>query len=432
MLILTDDQRVGTLWAMPQVERLLVGHGIRFENAFVVNPLCCPSRASVLTGEYSHTTGVYTNNPPRGGAGAFRQDESSTIATTLQAAGYNTALFGKYLNRYTGTRIPPGWDRWFAFQDAPGRQYYVNYAVNDQGIIRSFGNSVGDYSTDVLTARAVSFIRRSRGPLFLYFAPFAPHDPATPARRDEAAFSSLRPRRTPSYDEGDVRDKPSWIRLLPRFTSTVKRHIAGIRHKQFQSLLAVDRAAARIVETLRATGRLSRTMIVFTSDNGLEWGEHRLPLLKGVPYEESIRVPMVVRYDPLTLTPLTDDRLVLNIDLAPTFAALAGVSTPGAEGRSLLPLLYSPEGVWRRQFLIEHMRDRSQPIDAPTYCAVRTDRYLYAQYATGETELYDVLKDPFELDNRSGDLSFAAIRERLSGRLAALCLPPPPGLRVKR
>ena len=187
---MTDDQRYDTLWAMPEVRQRLIRPGIPFRNAFVVNPLCCPSRASILTGQYSHTTGVYRNVGEYGGFDAFRDD--STIATWLQGADYRTALIGKYLNGYADTEyIPPGWDRWAALEHAPG--YYYDYILNLDGELIRYGASPNDYSTDVLADLAVSFIEETEGPLLLYFAPHAPHGPPEPVPGHETAFSDLPP-----------------------------------------------------------------------------------------------------------------------------------------------------------------------------------------------------------------------------------------------
>jgi N-acetylglucosamine-6-sulfatase len=421
VIILTDDQRWDTLSAMPNVRRLLAGPGVTFANAFVVNSLCCPSRASFLTGEYSHSTGIYTEAPPHGGYRRFR--DGSTVATWLHAAGYHTGLFGKYLNGYTGTAIPPGWDRWFAFEQA-ATGYYQRYQVNDDGAIERFGSAPQDYSTDVLASQAVSFIDHTRGPLFAYVAPYAPHAPAVPAPRDRSAPVRLSAFDPPSFDERDMGDKPAWMRSLPKVSRT---EVDAFRTQQVRSLIDVDRMVGAIVGALRRTGRLHDTLIAFTSDQGLGWGEHRWFERKEVPYEESIRIPDVLRFDPLVRTPHTDRHLVLNIDLAPTIAALAGVSAPGVDGRSVVPLLADRAVPWRHAFLIEHVEGTTPP-DPPTYCAARTERYLFVRYATGERELYDLRTDPFELSNAAGEPRMRTTQKALANELAQLCRPPPPGL----
>ena len=395
LLIVTDDQRWDTLWAMPHVQELIAGKGMTFADSFVVNPLCCPGRSSILTGDYSHTTGVYRETPPFGAFQSFH--DGSTIATWLHDDGYTTGLFGKYIDAYqhaalTGY-VPPGWDRWAAFV----RSRYLDYKLTIDGDITTYGTDPSDYSTGVLGSLADRFIRETPGPIFVEYAPAAPHAPAIPEPRFQGAFADLPPWRPPSYDEPDVSDKPSYIRDLPPLGGGARSAVDAFRQDQYRTLLSVDRQVELLIDALRDTGRLSDTLIVFTSDNGMSWGEHRW-VKKEVPYEESIRVPLVVRYDPLTAAgaPATSSALALNIDIAPTIADVAGVPV-STDGRSLLPLLGGGGTAgWRTRFLIEHM-EGTNPV--PTYCAVRTDRYLFSRYATGEQELYDLRADPFELAN---------------------------------
>jgi N-acetylglucosamine-6-sulfatase len=426
VLILTDDQRWDTLWSMPHVESDIVSRGVTFSNGFVVNASCCPSRATTLTGKYSHTTGVYSNHEkqPYGGFPAFR--DGSTIATALQDAGYRTGLFGKYLNGYEHAYIPPGWNRWFA--SYKGGAYY-DYDANREGDELSFGSEPADYSTDVFGRAAVDFIERTdpSTPLFLYFSPHAPHKPATPAPGDEGAFSSLDRWRPPSHNERDVSDKPGYVRNRPRLDREHKAAVDAFRRDQYRSLIDVDRQVGEIVDALASTNRLSNTLLVFTSDNGMLWGEHRLTG-KGVPYEESIRVPFAVRYDPLVTGQRVDDHLVLNLDLAPTFAAAGGTDLPRAAGRSLLPLLSGGGRRWRSHFLIEHLNLNDSGV--PTYCAIRSERYAWIEYGNGEKELYDLRKDPFELRNRATSSGYRTARQRLKRNLRHLCDPAPPGYRV--
>lgn len=422
VVIVTDDQRWDSLGVMPIVQRELVGQGVTFTNAFVSNPLCCPSRASILTGDYSHTTGVYRQIPPFGRFEAF--DDGSTLATWLDGAGYDTALVGKYIDGYqhaglTGY-IPPGWDRWVGFIHAG----YQDYQLSIDGAVQAFGEAPGEYSTDVLAGEAVRFIRGAQGPLFLYFAPEAPHAPAIPAVQDRLAFTGGPVPMAPSFDEADVSDKPAYVRDLPRITDARRAEVTAFALDQDRTLLAVDRAIAQILDALRATDRLRDTLIVFTSDNGILYGEHRWTK-KEVPYEESIRVPMVVRFDPIGVTK-TDAHLVANIDIAATVAALAGVATPSLDGRSLLPLL-GPPGAhpsWRKDLLLEHM-EGTNPV--PTYCGVRAVHTVYIRYATGEEELYDLEADPFELSNLATDPSAAGLLSSMRAQLDVLCDPPPPG-----
>jgi arylsulfatase A-like enzyme len=433
VLVMTDDQRWDSLWAMPTVREALQGHSVTFENAFVVNPLCCPSRASVLTGKYSHSTGVYLNQTPNGGFGSF--DDSRTIATALDSAGYTTALIGKYLNGYgvddKGARyVPPGWDRWVAFYGGNG---YYDYRLSEQGHVVAYGHRSDDYSTGVLGRKAEAFVETARQPFFLEFTPYAPHGPATPPTRYEHTFENISWWRPPSFNEADLSDKPRHIRQLGPLTKSRLRVVNVYRRRQLAAALAVDDAVARIIRALEKRRILTRTIIVFTSDNGVAWGEHPLSAgRKSVPYEEPIRVPLVVRYDPMTQGHARiEARMALNIDLAPTFADLAGLTFDGADGRSLLPLLRREQGVsWRTSFLVEHLVEHLVGLPSrkiPTYCAVRTERYKYILHQTGEEELYDLRRDPHELTNRVEARPLVPLLRALRARLAVLCRPPPPG-----
>ena len=416
LLIVTDDQRADTMWAMPRVRRVLARRGVWFRKGFVSNSLCCPSRASILTGRYSHGTGVYTNSPPQGGYQAF--EDGSTVATWLDDAGYRTALMGKYFNGYSDAGyVPPGWDKWNAFVDDNGEGgRFFDYKLSVDGRVKRFGHAPNDYSTDVLARKSRRFIRRSKRPFLLYFAPFAPHGDI-PAPRHRDAFEDVRLDPTPSYNEKNVGDKPEWVRHLDRLDRF------GPRPNVLETLIAVDEAIASMTRLLRRTGELKRTFIVFTSDHGRGWGEHRWRD-KSDPYRGSTRVPYIIRYDRLIERHRLDRHLVLNLDLAPTIAKLAGVEAPGAEGKNLARLLRSRRARWRRDFLLEHLEDKR---GIPSYCGVRTKHKLYVAYATGEEELYALPKDPYELRNRAYDLSFDRALQRLRARVRQLCSPPPPG-----
>jgi N-acetylglucosamine-6-sulfatase len=428
VVVLTDDQRWDTLATMPTVQRELVQKGVTFANAFVVNPLCCPSRASLLTGLYSHSTGVYDNVPPYGAA-AF--DARSTVATWLARAGYRTAHVGKYLNGHPRSVVPPGWHRWVTIPSA-----YFDYWLWRDGVPTRFADDDASYSTDVLTREALSFIESSRDPFFLVYAPFAPHAPATPAPRHADAFADLEPWRAASHNELDIFDKPRWLQNRRVLTETDEQAADAFRRSQLASLLAVDEGVDDILDALDRSGRLENTIVVYTSDNGLLWGEHRMWNRKVVAFEESMRVPLVVRHDALVPWPRTETRLVTNIDLAPTLAELAGARAPRTDGASLVPLLGpapSRTPSWRRSFLIEHLRGPAgASVAVPTYCAVRGERWKYVRYATREEELYDLASDPHELDNRAGDAAFLPQLFTLRSRVKDLCDPPPPGFDLSR
>ena len=424
VLVLTDDQRWDSLRRMPTVQRELVGKGVTFENAFAVNPLCCPSRASILTGLHSHSTRVYTNAGPLGGWEAF--DDSSTVATWLEGSGYRTGYVGKYLNGYSGPDVPPGWDRWFGYEKG-----FYGYTVSDDGVWRVFGLAPDDYATDVFTREAVAFVESGgTQPFFLVYAPFAPHSPAPPALRHTDAMPNLKVFRPPSYDEADGRDKPQWVRRTKRLSAAKRAEMDELGKKMHKSLLAVDDGVAALLDALGRTGRLANTVVVYASDNGLLWGEHRQVNIKVAAYEESIRIPLVVRWDALGLAPRRERRLATNLDLAPMFAEVARAARPRVEGRSLLRLVAGGSASWRDRILLEHMQGGGNRGSdrVPTYCGVRTDRWKYVVYETREEELYDLARDRHEMRN-------LVDRPALRGRLLALrrdvrrlCSPPPPGL----
>jgi N-acetylglucosamine-6-sulfatase len=443
VLILTDDQRFDELDHMPVVQNELIDKGIQFTNGFVVNPLCCPSRTTILTGKYSHGTDIYSNIPPHGGFQTFvtsLHEDRHTLATWLQDAGYQTGIVGKYLNGYTAKKtayVSPGWNTWDVLANPGADGGYFNYTMSINGVNTPYGSTDAEYSTDVLSSYASDFITNAPAgkPFFLFFAPKAPHPPATPPSRYADAFPNLTPLRPPSYNEADVSDKPAYIQARDPWTTSMQDQQDGFRRRQYQSLLAVDDAVANITEALRATGRLRDTLIVFASDNGLSIGEHRWSNKKA-PYEEDIRVPIIARYDALMhQTSSIDTHLVLNLDFAPTLAAVGGTTAPGAEGANFLPLLNGTATGWRSDFLIEHADTRV--VTVPAYCAVRDERYIYVEYSTTdplgnrEQELYDLQKDPYELSNLlitdPANPKVIATRAAMYNRMVQLCSPPPPG-----
>jgi N-acetylglucosamine-6-sulfatase len=405
---------------MKNVQRLLAKHGVTFTNAFVTTSECCPSRATILTGLYSHNTGVLQNFGPTSYP-AFR--DRSTLPVWLSGAGYETALVGKYLNDYPiygKHRIPPGWSKWWAIDSRPETRYY-DYVLNENGRQVRYGVASSDYSTTVLGGKAVRFLRTAREPFFLYFAPVAPHLAAIPAPRDVSTPLKL-PKRRPNFNERNLRDKP-WHDVYPHVLGPNAIHFldGDLEGRQLRTLRELDRQVGALVRTLEQRGVLDSTIIVYASDNGFLWGEHRLGG-KIWPYEESIRVPLVIRVPWQTAWGRTDRHLVLNLDFASTLAELAGVK-PGLRqnGRSLVPLLHGKSPPWRRDFLVEYLGE-SMLMDngAPPFQAVRTERWLYVEYRNGWRELYDLRKDPYELRNRAGNSALAATQARLARRLHSL------------
>ena len=444
VLILTDDLDARSLEFMPHVAELLGREGTTFANAFATTPLCCPSRASILRGQYAHNHGVVGNAGKTGGFGAFYQygRETSTVATWLQDAGYRTALAGKYFNNYPDesnpTYIPPGWDEWFGAADRTGK--YFNYELNENGAQVWYRDGEADYSTAVLTAKATGFIRRAAAavqPFFLYVSPNAPHGPATPAPLDAGAFPDVRAPRPPSFNEEDVSDKPPMLRDTPVLGDDQIARIDAVYRQRLRSLIAVDAMVAAVVAELEATAQLETTYVVFTSDNGYHLGEHRIGTAKRSPYEEAIRVPLLVR-GPGVPAGRIEERLALNIDLAPTFAELAGAAAPDfVDGRSLVPLLQGKSAEWRQAAYIEGSSSSAagsrarRSEDAETeesegetagscaFRALRSPWQIYVEYATGERELYDLTEDPYQLTNLAGHADRGLLHD-LSSQLMAM------------
>jgi N-acetylglucosamine-6-sulfatase len=426
VFILTDDMRKDDLMYMPKTHSLLREQGMGFRNAFVSNALCCPSRATIMRGQYSHNTGVWCNSPTDSpsttlcGWQAYQDNsnEADNVATRLQDAGYRTGLFGKYLNGYNTMEIPPGWDRWFAHVNDID---YYDYQINDDGTIKHYESTSADYETDVIANHAKSFIGTSAKagvPFFAYVAPYAPHFPATPAPRDLHTYDGFKARRLPSFNEKDVTDNLSWIRQLPRLSDAKKAKIDNQHERRAESLQAVDDLVAGVVGTLKDKGVLSSTYIFFTSDNGWHEGEHRIQQGKWRPYEEDIHMPLVVR-GPGVAAGSTTYKLVLNTDYLPTFTDLAGEQIPHyVDGRSLRPVLDGSVTSWRSAILLEAAANHSQ-----AYRGIRTvstntiTKRKYVEYADGARELYNLETDGYELTN---SYDAAAPPTSLAMRLQAL------------
>jgi N-acetylglucosamine-6-sulfatase len=426
VFILADDMRKDDMMYMPKTHSLLREQGMGFRNAFVTNAICCPSRATIMRGQYSHNTGVWSNtstdspSTTTGGWQAYQDNgnEEDNVATRLQNAGYRTGLFGKFLNGYNASDIPPGWDRWFAHVN--GLDYY-DYQINDDGTMEQYGSTSADYETDVIANHAKTFIGRSAEaglPFFAYVAPKAPHFPATPAPRDLHTYDDLNAPRPPSFNEKDVTDKLSPIRQLPKLSDATKAKIDNQHERRAESLQAVDDLVAGVVGTLKDKGVLSNTYIFFTSDNGWHEGEHRIQLGKWRPYEEDIHMPLVVR-GPGVAAGSTTNKLVLNTDYLPTLTELAGTQIPDyVDGRSLKPVLDGSVTSERTAVLLEAAANYSQ-----AYRGIRTirtgttTRRKYVEYSGGARELYNLETDGYELTN---SYDAAAPPTSLAMRLQAL------------
>ena len=428
ILILTDDMDSALVSFMPNLKRLMIDPGTTFTNYFVNVPNCCPSRASLLRGQHAHNTGILGNTPPNGGFVKFRDKglEKSTIATWLQDSGYYTVFLGKYLNGYPGgdnSYVPPGWNEWYGIL----RGLYFGIQLNENGSVVNYGNQAADYETDVLSRKVMDFIQRvpATTPFFVYLAPHAPHSstdrsPSIPAPRHQNLFNNLSLPRVPSFNEADVSDKPREIRNLALMSAAEINTAESWYRARARSMVAVDEMIADIIETLTEKDLLRKTYIFFASDNGFHLGEHRIRVGKNTPYDESTNVPLIVRGPDVCIGRETT-RFAQNIDLAPTFAEIAGVRPPGfVDGQSLLAILrnvgVSPN--WKQDALIEHWTDRDS-IQNPNFLALRSRQYLYVEHKTNELELYDLELDPFQVESIHDSVDQELLRQ-LSNRLHIL------------
>jgi N-acetylglucosamine-6-sulfatase len=433
IVIMTDDQTVESLRVMGNVKTLLADQGTTFDSSFASFSLCCPSRATFLTGQYAHNHGVLGNAPPEGGYAKL--DSSNTLPVWLQHAGYHTVHVGKYLNGYPGsnrTHVPAGWTEWYGSIDPSTYQFY-NYTLNENGRLVTYGSDPASYQADVYSRKAVDAVRRlapAAAPFFLSVAFLAPHsggpresdDPRNfptpvPAPRHRNRFVSEPLPQPASFNEADVSDKPLGIRNRPLLNAQAIANVTENYRQRLESLLAVDEAVAAIVAALRETGELEQTLIVFTADNGFLHGEHRVPSGKVLLYEPSIRVPLILRGPGIPRGGRVSE-LVANVDLAPTIVDATGAAPLRTmDGRSLLSLAEDPGRRTGRDVLIERgPGGNNQQI----FAALRTPRYLYAEYSNGDRELYDLVRDPDQLTSLHADPAHEALRTELAGRLAQL------------
>ena len=455
LVITADDMRSDDLRWMPRVRHQLAARGLVFRNSFTPNPLCCPARATFLTGRYSHNHRVLDVVRPYGFA-AF--DDSTTLGTVLRRSGYRTAVVGKYLNGYGSMPtfrghhpslhyIPPGWTQWWVSSVHRGRRghwpgggtfNYFHLTANVNGHIRTWP---GRYTTVVTGRQTESLVRtfsgaRPRKPWFIWWTPLAPHgggprepdDPglipmsngdrmpwATPARP-----SWVKGRFNPSITHGagtppdepaeaDVSDKPVYLRHAPSLTRREKLAERTVTRQRAEALYVLDVRVGHVLSALRRSGQLSRTIVVFNSDNGYYLGEHRKRQGKITLHEPSIRVPLViagpgiprgVRYDPASMA-----------DLAVTVAAWGGTRLPQADGTNLRPTISRGDHGWKRPIVIEgrmlqpryrHGRCERHVMRGLNTVGIRTGRYAFIRYATSESELYDLLDDPLEMNNLKG------------------------------
>ena len=443
VVLMTDDQTVSDLEVMHHTRRLLGRHGISFADSYVSYPVCCPSRATYLSGQYAHNHHVMGLYPPSGGYARF--DRGNSLPVWLEHAGYATAHIGKYLNGYGSelpADVPPGWTEWYGAVDKSTYEMW-GYTLNENGELHTYGSPfVQDprlYQTDVFRRRAVSFIRRrapARRPFFLSVAFVAPHHEVPfvrartghlvrPAPRDAGALDYDPLPASPAFAEASIADKPAFLRRHGPLDAQEIAMIAARRRDRQESLLAVDDAVKAIVAALRRSGELNNTYILFTSDNGYMQGEHDVPSGKMLPYEPSTAVPLLLRGPGIPAHTVSHE-LVANIDLAPTILDAAN-ARPGkpVDGRSLLPFAREPRKRSRRPLLHEtggrrYILARDEDLGGAadlrrvmSYRAVRTRRWLWVEYHDGARELYDRRADPDELHSLHADPSYRVVRARL-------------------
>ncbi len=472
VVIQTDDQTLDqlyatfrqnpTLWAMPNTLNLIAREGMSFNRYYISYPLCCPSRVSMLTGRYAHNHNVRGNNPPNAGYPGFlyRGAASHNLATWLQGAGYRTIHVGKFLNGYgdephdNGTGVPPGWDAWHTVVKADTHHYFYGYTLNNNGTLegphgdsgswdtREYGvrDDLGcplaplnglpcHYETDTLTGIANSELlgTSAEQPFYLQLDYTAPHgdfrrpagpEPA-PRHYDWFKGAPLPHDRSEGFAEGNVSDKPSFIRDAP-YLSLRDIHTYRVYYqKSLDSLRAIDDGVKTMIDTLGWLGRLRNTYVIFTSDNGFFFGEHRLTGGKFLAYEPAVHVPFLIRGPGIEPNSSTGE-LTANVDIAPTILELAGVEADKSiDGRSMVPFLQDSELRSRRPILFEsfvetadveaNAASRSRPrgdgasasILAPPkdYEGIRLGPFKYIAWPSGEKELYDINKDPNELNN---------------------------------
>lgn len=416
VLVMTDDQNYASVPWMARVTAWRQ-RAVDFSRAFVTTPMCAPSRASLLSGQYAQHHGVVSNFQA---ASNFVAD--STLATWLQDAGYVTGLFGKYMNYEQGlTAVPPGWDEWQALigEDGGGNGY-TDYRIDENGVRVQHGGTAREYSTTLLAARALNFMEaNAERPFLVVYTPFAPHGPAIPADRHAGALRYIAPWRPPNWHDPVVSTKPSWVSLM-RSVTTPEATLAtdDFRIAQLETLLSVDEAFGKLEDALEEMGLTDNTVLIFTSDHGYHWGEHWWDS-KFTAYDESLRVPLALSYPVLAPEPARRDQIVLNIDLAPTIATLAGGTVPdGIDGRSFVHLLAGP-GETRPDFLIRNWG----AIIVPPWEGVRGERYKYiSSDVTGgvDEELYDLETDPYELTNLAVVPQHAALLDQMRQRLEEL------------
>ncbi len=410
LFIMTDDQQPSSLEHMPIVQKRLVSGGRVFENSLFTTPLCCPSRATAQTGKYTHNHRVLSNSGEFGGYKEFRENKQdlATAATALDAAGYDTGYFGKYMNSYDGKSVPIGWDHWFA--KVQGEPYMARDSSQKDWVpIPKTSLPSGD---GMAQEAALSFLRDrekadAEAPFFIQIGFFAPHRPADYQKQYGDMFEGERVPRTPAYDE-DCSDKPT---CLPPLTSKEKQISDATYRDKLRAVQHVDVFVGQLLDELARQGELDRTYIFFQTDNSVHMGEYRLDYGKSNPYQTDVNFPLIAKGP--TIVAGQDKRLVGNQDLAPTFASLGGASMPEADGRPLLPLFSGEYLPWRKVLLAEAFDGKE---GRRHWGMVWDGKSAYIERKGLADEYYDLKRDPYQIDNayaRLGEKKQEALHEKL-------------------
>lgn len=428
MNLMPDDlgELARTMPNLAQMRR----EGITFDNYFVNNSLCCPSRAVIYTGKLPHNTGVLTNGGPTGGVQQFnaKGNDTQTFGVALNGQSYATGMMGKYLNGYLadGGGIPPGWSEWAVAGNAYSN---FNYTINHNGALIT----PAPHMTDQLSEMGRAFIAdASEGPFFLELSTYSPHAPYTPPARYADAFMDMTYPRTPAFNARPDKHAPQWLHDIPELNRSFIRKIDEIYRMRVQSVAGVDDMIGDIRTTLEELGLSEDTYVIFTADNGYHLGEYSLRAGKMTPFDIDIRVPLVVVGPGIAAGSRVDD-IAMTIDLYPTFADLAGLPpSASVDGQSLVPILQGQPGSGRTIAVVEHKRakfeagdpDDSGPKagDPPTYVALRTKEALYVEYLDGSKEIsyYDLASDPHQLRNIAHTLTPARLKALHAAAVANL------------
>ncbi|MGH2955637.1 MAG: sulfatase family protein [Solirubrobacterales bacterium] len=478
VFFLTDDQTASEMAVMPNTQLLIGNQGVSFTRAYASYPLCCPARATLLSGRYMHNHGVRGNLDPLGGWSRFVPSEPSALPARIRERGYYNVHVGKYMNGYTATTVPrlytpPGWDEWYGKVSDDHTPYFNYQMVERDGPgkraeVVFYAANLSDYQTDAWRDKALGFLDGLTGaqrPFMLNLWFNAPHGPFTPAPRHLNGLSAARLPRLPGFNEKDISDKPAWLRKRAkrRLGKGLRRLIATERRRRYEQLLSVDEAVGRIVNDLAGRGLLDETYVIFASDNGFFRGEHRIAGGKYLPHEPSSRVPLMIRGPGIPIG--VSEELVSLEDVPQTILDISGDPDPALDGRSLLPYAQNPAVRSTRPILLEgdtgpgaghgaldpnraenaraatartgvagrrgvtDLEQEPNPIasraaasgnSAPAYRAIRTDRYLYVLYANGQSEVYDMKRDPAQLNSVATDRRYRPVRKWLLSRLVPL------------